>query len=90
MLRVSFRITPSSGGPCQSAPAGSSAANKCFAVYRRSKRIGMMVINLARIQPLVALVAGILILLAPRILNYVIAIYLILIGLVGLWPHLLR
>ncbi len=49
-----------------------------------------MVINLVRLQPLVALLAGILILLAPRILNYVIAIYLILIGLVGLWPHLLR
>ena len=40
------------------------------------------------IQPLVALIAGILILLVPRILNYVVAIYLIFIGLVGLWPRL--
>jgi Protein of unknown function (DUF3096) len=40
------------------------------------------------IQPLVALIAGILILLIPRILNYVVAIYLIFIGLVGLWPRL--
>lgn len=36
------------------------------------------------IQPIVALVAGILILVMPRILNYVVALYLILIGLLGL------
>jgi hypothetical protein len=34
-------------------------------------------------QPLVALIAGILILMAPRLLNYVVAVYLILIGLLG-------
>jgi len=34
--------------------------------------------------PLIALIAGILILIVPRVLNYVIAIYLILIGLLGL------
>ena len=37
------------------------------------------------LQPLVALVAGILILLAPRLLNYIVAIYLIVVGLVGLF-----
>ena len=42
------------------------------------------------IEPLAALLAGILILVAPRILNYVIAIYLIFIGLSGLLPHLAR
>jgi hypothetical protein len=36
-------------------------------------------------EPLVALIAGILILVIPRILNYTVAIYLILIGLLGLW-----
>ncbi|WEZ84694.1 DUF3096 domain-containing protein [Rhizobium sp. 32-5/1] len=41
------------------------------------------------IQPLVALIAGILILVMPRLLNYVIAIYLIFIGVTGLWPQLL-
>ncbi|WP_275788182.1 DUF3096 domain-containing protein [Pararhizobium gei] len=41
------------------------------------------------IQPLVALLAGILILVMPRLLNYVIAIYLIFIGVTGLWPQLL-
>jgi hypothetical protein len=35
-------------------------------------------------QPLLALIAGILILIVPRLLNYVVAIYLILIGLLGL------
>lgn len=38
------------------------------------------------IQPLVALVAGILILVMPRLLNYIVAIYLIIIGVLGLIP----
>jgi hypothetical protein len=37
------------------------------------------------IAPLVALLAGILILVVPRLLNYIVAIYLILIGLIGLF-----
>jgi hypothetical protein len=40
------------------------------------------------VQPLVALLFGILILIIPRLLNYLIAIYLILIGAMGLWPQL--
>jgi len=47
-----------------------------------------MTLDVVVIQPLVALIAGILILLIPRMLNYVVAIYLIFIGLVGLWPRL--
>jgi hypothetical protein len=43
-----------------------------------------MVIELGHIAPLVALVAGILILILPSLLNYVVAIYLILVGLIGL------
>ncbi len=35
--------------------------------------------------PIVSLVAGILILLIPRLLNYIVAIYLIVIGLIGLF-----
>jgi hypothetical protein len=42
--------------------------------------------------PLVSLLAGILILIVPRLLNYIVAIYLIIIGLLGLFgggiPHL--
>jgi hypothetical protein len=37
------------------------------------------------IGPLAALIAGILILVMPRLLNYIVAFYLILIGLVGLF-----
>ena len=36
------------------------------------------------IAPIVSLVAGILILVIPRLLNYIVAIYLIIIGLLGL------
>jgi hypothetical protein len=35
--------------------------------------------------PLVALVSGILILIAPRLLNYIVALYLIIVGLIGLF-----
>jgi hypothetical protein len=43
-----------------------------------------MVITSAHIQPIVALIAGIVILIMPRFLNLVVAIYLIFIGLAGL------
>lgn len=42
-----------------------------------------MHINLS-LAPLVALLAGILILVVPRLLNYIVAIYLIIVGLLGL------
>ena len=43
-----------------------------------------MNINLS-LAPLVSLIAGILILVAPRLLNYIVAIYLIVIGLIGIF-----
>ena len=46
-----------------------------------------MHIDIVTIQPLVALLVGILILVLPKLLNYLIAIYLIVIGLTGLYPH---
>ena len=46
-----------------------------------------MTLNILLIQPIVALIAGVLILLRPRLLNYVVAIYLIVVGVTGLWPH---
>ncbi|HLI22687.1 MAG TPA: DUF3096 domain-containing protein [Stellaceae bacterium] len=42
------------------------------------------------ITPLIALIGGILILIVPRLLNYIVAIYLIVVGATGIWPHLLR
>jgi hypothetical protein len=51
-----------------------------------------MVITSAHISPIMALVAGILILIMPRLLNFIVAIYLILFGLIGLgllrWLHM--
>ena len=43
-----------------------------------------MVIGVAHLQPLVAILAGILILIMPRLLNFIVAIYLIVIGVLGL------
>ncbi len=43
-----------------------------------------MTISLVTLQPLVALIAGILILLMPRLLNFIVAIYLIVVGVSGL------
>lgn len=37
------------------------------------------------LTPLVSLIAGILILIMPRLLNYIVALYLIVIGLIGLF-----
>jgi hypothetical protein len=42
------------------------------------------------IGPLAALIAGILILIVPRLLNFIVAIYLIIIGLLGLFGGNLR
>jgi hypothetical protein len=49
----------------------------------------MTTVNILILQPVVALIAGILILVLPKLLNYVVAIYLIIVGVLGLWPHLL-
>jgi hypothetical protein len=43
-----------------------------------------MTLTVAHITPIVALIAGILILIMPRLLNFIVAIYLIVVGLVGL------
>ncbi|ACI94055.1 conserved hypothetical protein [Afipia carboxidovorans OM5] len=43
-----------------------------------------MTITVAHLQPVVALIAGILILLVPRLLNFIVAIYLIFVGILGL------
>jgi energy-converting hydrogenase Eha subunit C len=44
--------------------------------------------NLLLVSPLLSLLSGIAILVWPRLLNYIVAFYLILIGLVGLLPQL--
>ena len=49
-----------------------------------------MTIDVVIIPPLIALIAGILILMVPRLLNYLVAVYLIVAGVVGLLPLLDR
>ncbi|HUB11847.1 MAG TPA: DUF3096 domain-containing protein [Acetobacteraceae bacterium] len=49
-----------------------------------------MTMHVIALQPLVALIAGILILIIPRLLNIIVALYLIAIGLIGLLPHVMR
>ena len=41
----------------------------------------------ALLQPVIALVAGVLILAVPRLLNYVVALYLIIVGILGILQH---
>ena len=43
-----------------------------------------MVLTVDHIAPIVALIAGILILIMPALLNYIVAFYLIVVGLIGL------
>jgi len=44
-------------------------------------------LTVAHIQPIVSLAAGILILIMPQLLNYIVAIYLIIAGIIGLGIH---
>lgn len=43
-----------------------------------------MTITVSHLQPIIAILAGVLILIMPRLLNYIVAIYLIAVGLIGL------
>ena len=40
------------------------------------------------LTPLISLIAGVVILIMPRLLNYIVALYLIVIGVLGLSPNL--
>jgi hypothetical protein len=44
----------------------------------------VMTLTFAHISPIIALAAGILILIMPKALNYIVAIYLIVVGVMGL------
>ena len=44
--------------------------------------------NPALYSPLISLIAGVLILIMPRLLNYIVAVYLIIVGMLGLFPQL--
>jgi hypothetical protein len=58
---------------------------QCAAIPAKTGRPAMTMT--VAVGPVIALIAGVLILVMPRLLNYIIAIYLIVIGLVGLFGH---
>ncbi len=66
----------------KAAGRGTNPAPAAYAVT--IQRSVPMQIDVVTLQPIVALVAGILILVMPRLLNYIVAIYLIFIGVAGL------
>ena len=47
-----------------------------------------MVVAGIALTPLISLIAGVLILIVPRLPNYIVAVYLIIVGLLGLFPNL--
>ncbi len=47
-----------------------------------------MTLSMVTLTPLISLIAGILILVMPRLLNYIVAVYLIVVGLLGLFPNI--
>jgi hypothetical protein len=59
---------------------------------RRRQEFGGSIMDVVSIgvQPLVSLIAGVLILIMPQLLNYIVAVYLIVIGVVGISPHLMH
>ena len=66
--------------PFNLADARAKRVSGCVCDFREND----MTLSIAHLQPLVALIAGVLILIMPRLLNYIIAFYLIVTGIVGL------
>jgi len=44
--------------------------------------------NVAMTNAVISIVAGVVILIKPKMLNYIVALYLIIVGVVGLLPHI--
>jgi len=75
------------GSPAFSGRPGMTSWNSYFPPpfhHRHPKGDPTMVIGITHLQPIVALIAGILILIIPRLLNFIVAAYLIFIGIMGL------
>ncbi|HVV78795.1 MAG TPA: DUF3096 domain-containing protein [Pseudolabrys sp.] len=43
-----------------------------------------MIISISHLSPIISIIAGVLILIMPRLLNFIVAAYLIVIGIIGL------
>jgi hypothetical protein len=64
--------------------ASAGCVEFCRPDHSYHSRSSKMTLTVAHLTPLVALIAGILILIIPRLLNFIVAIYLIVTGLIGL------
>jgi hypothetical protein len=84
MVTLSTASAPTSHSPARSAimaPDRFRPRPVC-----RTLRLGvhLMTVSVGHLAPIVALLAGVLILIMPRLLNYIVAIYLIVTGIIGL------
>jgi hypothetical protein len=93
IVAVTDEVSPLTNNPAKTNVLVSYILNDLFVTKRvrfRQHRIanarfgGWAMQVYVALQPLVALIAGILILIIPRLLNYIVAIYLIVIGILGL------
>ena len=50
----------------------------------RTQPEASMTLSVGHLSPIISLIAGILILIMPRLLNFIVAVYLIAIGIIGL------
>jgi hypothetical protein len=64
-------------------PAGPDSASAGLPDMRPCG-VSKMTVSVGHLSPIVSILAGVLILLMPRLLNYIVAIYLIVIGILGL------
>jgi hypothetical protein len=71
---------------CVTVKTAFDLAASLFPITLKRKTIMNMNLSIAA-EPLLALVVGILILLVPRFLNYFVAVYLIVVGILGLIHH---
>ncbi len=80
------RSHPRGGGFFQDRGLATGGTRRALRRFIHSLTQGdtVMFIGIAHLQPIVALIAGILILVIPRLLNFIVAIYLILVGVIGL------
>jgi hypothetical protein len=76
---------PDSGSHPVSPWASLGLIHQTIIICKPNRRLEMF--PTAYLTPLVSLIAGILILMIPRLLNYIVAIYLIVIGILGLVHH---
>jgi hypothetical protein len=83
-LTVALRGPPVGGHPRVTDQVIRNPHARIVVSPRHQQKDTVMVIGITHLQPIVALVAGIAILIIPRLLNFIVAAYLIVVGVIGL------